>query len=194
MAAQQQMINEAMAQMMGQGGKGAQGRDGKGENGEGENGQGEGGSEGDPNDPRLRRLKQQQQQVKKSLEELQQETRQGGGTRKNMVGDLDRAAREIEEVLRDMASGQISPETRQRQERILSRLLDAVRSQRERDFERERESRGGVDVVRSSPPELALPNRDMERLRRDLLRAREQGYSKDYEALIRQYLQGVGGR
>ncbi len=191
-AAQQQMINQAMGEM-GQGEQSGQGKQGKGEGeGEGEGGE-QGGSEGNPNDPKLRRLQRQQQEVKKSLDELNQEARESGGTRKNMVGDLERAAREIDEVLRDMSSGQVTPETRQRQERILSRLLDAIRSQRERDFERERESRSGVDVIRSSPPELKLPDGSLDNLRRDLLRAREQGYSKDYEELIRRYLQVVGG-
>jgi len=194
MAAQQQMINEAMGQMMGQGQQGEQGQQGKQGDGEGEGeGSEQSGKEGNPNDPRLRRLKQQQEQVKKSIDELNREAREGGGTRKNMVGDLERAAREIDDVLRDMSSGQISSETQQRQDRILSRLLDAVRSQRERDFERERESRSGVDVSRPSPPALKLGDKDFDRLRRDLLRAREQGYSKDYEELIRRYLEGVGG-
>lgn len=184
-AAQQQMINQAMGEMMGEG----QGKQGSGE-AEGE-GQGEGGSEGNPNDPKLRRLQRQQQEVKKSIDELNREARESGGTRKNMVGDLERAAREIDEVLRDISSGQVTPETRQRQERILSRLLDAIRSQRERDFERERESRSGVDVIRSGPPGLDLRDTSIDDVRRDLLRAREQGYSKDYEELIRQYLKAV---
>ena len=206
MAAEQQMINEAMGQGEGQGegeGEGKEGKEGKdgkngksgkgGKNGEGENGEGESGDgQGDGNDPRMRRLTQQQERVRKSIEEMNQEERQGSGTRKNTVGDLERAAREIDEVLRDMRSGQVSPETRQRQERILSRLLDAVRSQRERDFERERESRSGVDVVRSSPADIKPdPNNPNDPLRRDPLRSREQGYSKDYEYLIRRYFESL---
>ncbi len=203
-AAQQQMINQAMqgqGQQQGQGqegegqeGEGKEGQNGKDGKGKGKNGKnganGEDGSEGDG--PEMRRLARQQQDVKKSIEDLNKELRESGGTRKNMLGDLERAAKEIEEVLSDMGSGQVSPETMQRQERILSRLLDATRSQRERDFEKERESKPGVDVVRQSPPELRLPNSDRTQNGRDGLQGREQGYTKDYEYMIRRYFEALG--
>ncbi|MCE7933299.1 MAG: hypothetical protein DYG96_01775 [Chlorobi bacterium CHB2] len=197
MAAQQQMINQAM-QGMGQGqgeGEGEQeGKQGKkkGKNGqggsEGQDGEENGGEEG-----RMRKLTQQQQQVKKSLEELNKEARQEGGTRKNRVGDLDRAAQEVEEVLSDMRSGNVTPETLERQEKILSRMLDAMKSQRERDFEKERESKPGVDVTRTSPGQLKFPDEaSRAKQQRDLLRSREAGYTKDYETLIRKYFEALG--
>ena len=116
-----------------------------------------------------------------------------GGTRKNQVGDLERAAREIEEVLRDMQSGQISEQTLHRQEQILSRMLDAMKSQRERDFEKKRESKSGQDVLRESPPELTFGDEDspVEKMR-DELRDGKQGYSRDYEYLIRKYFEALG--
>jgi len=184
MAAQQQMINEAMRQQMGQGKQG-QGKDGEGQ------GEGEQGKNGEGQMPRLQ---QQQGQVKKSVDELNKEMKEAGGTRKNQVGDLDRASRELEEVLSDMRSGQVTPETLDRQERILSRMLDAIKSQRERDFEKERESKPGVDVVRASPPELQLKQSEEEqKAQRDIMKGREQGYTKDYEYMIRKYFDALGG-
>lgn len=200
MAAQQQMINQAMQGMgqgQGQGEQEGEGKDGKqgkkkgknGQNGgEGEDGEENGGEEG-----RMRKLTQQQQQVKKSLDDLNREARQEGGTRKNRVGDLDRAAQEVEEVLSDMQSGSVTPETLERQEKILSRMLDAMKSQRERDFEKERESKPGVDVVRTSPGQLNFPDEaNRAKQQRDLLRNREAGYTKDYETLIRRYFEMLG--
>jgi hypothetical protein len=189
LAAQQQMINMAMGQQEGQGQQGQQGKNGK----EGKNGEGQGGDqEGNNRQDQMGKLANQQGQVKKSLDDLNKEMREQGGTRKNMVGDLDRAARELEEVLSDMRSGQVTPQTLERQERILSRLLDAVKSQRERDFEKERESKPGVDVVREGPGELNLKSEEAQnRLQRDLLRSREQGYTKDYEYMIRRYFEAL---
>lgn len=203
-AAQQQMINQAMQQQMGQGqGQGEQGQEGEGKEGEGKEGKGKGkgkngknGQDGEDGSngegPEMRRLERQQQDVKKSIDQLNKETRESGGTRKNMLGDLERAAREIDEVLADIRSGQVTPETLQRQERILSRLLDATRSQRERDFEKERESKPGVDVLRQSPPELRFPNQQQVPAGRDELRQRQQGYTKDYEYMIRRYFDALG--
>lgn len=196
MAAQQQMINMAMGQQQGQGQGEQEGENGqkgkKGEKGENGEGQGEGG-QGEGNPEQMRRLQQQQGQVKKSLEELNKEVRESGGTRKNMAGDLERAAREVEEVLRDMQSGRVTPETLQRQDRILSRMLDALRSQRERDFDKERESRPGTDIVRKGPGALDLGTLpDEEKIRRDALRSQDGAYSKDYEYLIRKYFESLG--
>ncbi|HVK37407.1 MAG TPA: DUF4175 family protein [Candidatus Kapabacteria bacterium] len=195
MAAQQQMINMAMGQQ----GQGQQG-DGQGQGqqqgkkgGKQGEGQGEGEGEGGPNGERMRRLQQQQSDVKKSLDQLNREAKESGGTRKNIVGDLERAAREIEEVLRDIRSGAVTSETRQRQDRILSRMLDAIKSTRERDFEKERESKPGTDVVRTSPPGFTLPEpEEIRRAQRDALEGKEAGYTKDYEFMIRKYFESLG--
>lgn len=195
LAAQQQMINMAMGQQ----GQGQQG-DGQGQGqqqgkkgGKQGEGQGEGEGQEGKNGERMKRLQQQQGNVKKSLEELNREVKENGGTRKNIVGDLERAAREIEEVLRDIRSGAVTPETRQRQDRILSRMLDAIKSTRERDFEKERESKPGQDVVRASPPEFSLPEpEEIRRAQRDALQGKEAGYTKDYEYMIRKYFESLG--
>jgi hypothetical protein len=84
----------------------------------------------------------------------------------------------------------VNPETIRQQERILSRLLDAARSTKERDFEKKRKAQTGTQVARRSPGELdpaTLEGRN--RLRDDLLKAIEQGYSKDYLELIRKYFE-----
>ena len=195
MAAQQQMINMAMGQQQGEGQGEQEGKDGKkGKKGEnGENGEGDGQGQGQPSQEQLRRLQQQQGQVKKSLDELNKEVRESGGTRKNLAGDLERAAREVEEVLRDMQSGRVTPETMQRQDKILSRMLDALKSQRERDFDKERESRPGTDIVRKGPGALDLgTSTDEDQIRRDALRTQDGAYSKDYEYLIRRYFESLG--
>lgn len=201
MAAQQQMINMAMQQQQQQGSgqqggqqQGEQQGEGEGKQGEGKQGEGEGGEQNGGKNGMARRLTQQQTEVKKSLEELNKEAREMGGTRKNQVGDLERAAKEVQEVLRDMESGQISEQTLRRQEQILSRMLDAMKSQRERDFEQKRESQPGKDVVRTSPSELTFDNESNNRQGGEQqLQDGQQGYSRDYEYLIRKYFEQVGG-
>ena len=136
----------------------------------------------------LGRLASQQGKVQKSLEELSKEQKDASGNKK-ALGNLEKLAEEMKEVLADMQSGRVSDETRRRQDRILSRLLDASRSMNERDYEKTRESRSGENARRLSPAEL-----DLERLRsassvRDLLRSMQQGYTKDYEQVIRRYFE-----
>ncbi len=136
----------------------------------------------------LGRLAAQQGKVQKTLEELAKEQKETSGN-KQALGSLEKLAEEMREVLSDMQSGRVSEDTRRRQDRILSRLLDASRSMNERDYEKTRESRSGEDQARKSPAELKLDELRNKQAVQDLLKSMQQGYSKDYEQLIRQYFE-----
>ena len=139
----------------------------------------------------MQRLSGQQQAVKNSLDKLKEQQEQLTGGKKNTLGDLNKIAEEMQEVINDMRSNHISPETIQRQERILSRLLDAQRSTHERDFDKKREGKAGESASKESPPEL--PNAPKVHTLEELLRLQEAGYSKDYERLIRKYFESLKG-
>jgi hypothetical protein len=103
----------------------------------------------------LARLAGQQGKAQQAMEELAKQQTDPTGKRKSL-GDLKKIADEMREIVADMESGIITPETRRRQERILSRLLDASRSMNERDYDKDRESRSGQDITVKSPPQLNL--------------------------------------
>jgi hypothetical protein len=133
------------------------------------------------------RLAQEQAALQKSLEELNREARQSSDQQK-LLGDLQKIADEMKEVVKNLEQNNINPETTKKQERILSRLLDASKSMRERDFEKKRKAETGTQITRKSPSDIdlnSLENKD--RLREELLKALEQGYTKDYQELIRRY-------
>ena len=137
----------------------------------------------------LSRLAGEQSAARRSLEDLAREAA-GAGELSKLLGDLTRIAQEMREVQTDLAQGQVNPETLQKQDRILSRLLDSQRSIRERDFERRRRAERGVTPRQQSPPELDTATREgRDRLRQDLLKALEEGYARDYQALIRKYFE-----
>ncbi len=139
----------------------------------------------------MARLAAQQAAVMKSLQELNEEARRSA-ERERILGDLGKIGEEMREVVRDLEQKNVNPQTLQRQERILSRLLDAERSMRERDFERRRRAEPGKDIVRKPPGELDLTTQERKnRLMQDLLKALEQGYTKDYEELIRKYFEAL---
>lgn len=133
----------------------------------------------------LGRLAGQQGKAMKALQELEQERRTASGSKKEL-GDLSQIAKDMQEVMSDMQSSSITPETRLRQERILSRLLDASRSMNDRDYEKSRESTSGQDVVRQGPKTLDLQELQRRASRTSLEQLRD-AYTKDYENLIRQY-------
>lgn len=135
------------------------------------------------------RLAAEQGAVRKSLEQLAREATASGELSK-MLGDLNRIAQEMREVQTDLAGGNVDPETLRKQDRILSRLLDAQRSARERDFEKERKAATGTNTLRPSPGTIDLTTQEgRSRLRRDLQKAMEEGYAREYEELIRRYFE-----
>jgi len=139
----------------------------------------------------LGRLAGEQGMVRKSLEQLAREAA-GTGELSKMLGDLNRIAQEMREVQTDLAGGNANPQTLQKQDRILSRLLDSQRSTRERDFEKKRKSESGKEVARTSPDPLNLRGEEgRTRLQQDLLKAMEEGYARDYQELIRRYFEAL---
>ena len=139
----------------------------------------------------LGRLAAEQGALRKSLEQLAREASSSGQSSR-LLGDLRTIAEEMREVQTDLAQGELTGETLKRQERILSRLLDSQRSTRERDFEKRRKSETGTDVARRSVPQTVPPGQDEKaRLRRDLLKALEEGYARDYQELIRKYFEAL---
>lgn len=137
----------------------------------------------------LDRLAGEQQAIRQGLEEAMQNAKPEDG----LLGRLDQTKDEMKEVEKLLDQGRLNDETLARQQKILSRMLDAQRSLNRRDFEENRESRSGKDVARSSPSELRADLLKKEdRLRYDLLRAQAEKYPSEYRALVESYLRKLG--
>jgi len=80
-------------------------------------------------------LAQQQQQIRERLQELRDEIGENGEK-----GNIDRILEKMEENETDILNNNITNETLLRQEEILTKLLEAEESQRERGEEEKRES------------------------------------------------------
>jgi hypothetical protein len=135
------------------------------------------------------RLAGQQSSVQKTLKQLTDEAKNSGDFSK-LLGDLDDIAKQMSEVQTDLEQKNVNPNTIQKQDRILSRLLDSQRSMRERDYEKRRKAETGKDVQRPGPTDLDLSTQEgKNKLREELLKVLEGKYSKDYETLIKKYFE-----
>lgn len=180
MAAEQQALYQQMQDMMGQGGSGG------------------GGQYSQEQRAAMKRLADNQERIRKSTEELSKEQKNFGGKpqdkneNKKLANELAKLAEEMKEVTSDINSGNISPETLQRQEKILSKLLDAHKSINDRDYETKRESKKGADVMRQSPTTIDLSTQEGKtRAMQELMQSIKKGYTKDYEQIIRQYFEAI---
>ncbi|HMI31981.1 MAG TPA: hypothetical protein VK527_09595 [Candidatus Limnocylindrales bacterium] len=136
----------------------------------------------------LSRMAAEQEAIRRGLQEAMQKLGQGGGT----LGQLGETGEDMKKVVQDLRGGRLDQTTLDRQQRILSRLLDAPRSVEKRDYSRRRTSRPGVDVVRSSPgalsPELLKSRPSLAAL---LARGGRDPVSPRYRALVDQYFQAI---
>jgi hypothetical protein len=138
----------------------------------------------------MERYAQEQRRLREQLEQIQKDDE----TRRELLGRLDQAKREMKEVEERLESGTAGGDLEEKQNRILSRLLDASRSVHRRDYDPQRESRAGEDVVRGSAPELPPELlRENDRLRLDLLKAEADRYPAQYRAFIEAYLRRLNG-
>ncbi len=133
---------------------------------------------------RMERIARQQEALRRQLEEL---ARNRELSRK-ILGDLEEIGRQMEKTVEELRQRRMHPELIERQQQILTRLLQAQRSLRERGKERKRERQVGKDRVREGPPELQM-DPQLQQLRQELLKALEAGYSPDYQRLIKQYFE-----
>ena len=136
----------------------------------------------------MARLAAEQFALRKSLQQLQQEF----GNKSEILGRMDGVANEMEEVIKELQRKQVAPRTIDRQRRILSRMLDAQKSLKEREYSKKRRSRSGKTYFVRSPSQIDEKiKQQKDRFLEDLLRARKAGYNDDYLELIRNYFQAL---
>jgi len=101
----------------------------------------------------LAELQAQQQSIREQLDEIREQI----DDERRVLGDLEDLGEAMERVEDDLGLGELTEDLERQQERILSRLLDAERSVRERDFAKRREGRGSEDLFRTQIGEEGIP-------------------------------------
>lgn len=136
----------------------------------------------------LQRLAAEQGAVRKALSELESEF----GNQSEITGRLDELGKEMQKVLDDFERMKVDQGTLDRQQKILSRLLDAEKSLKERDYSKQRRAEVGEDVSRPSPRELSPEvTQGEESTRDDLIKYMQESYPKEYEQMIKDYFKAL---
>jgi len=140
----------------------------------------------------LARLLSEQQALRRQLEQLLQTM---GGERPGLTSSLEGVLEEMRAVERSLAELNVDRQLVERQEGILSHLLDAQRSLRQQGHKEERESEAGKAFGPVRPASLPEDKGERNRmLREELMRALKQGYSPEEEQLIRGYFERLMNR
>jgi hypothetical protein len=134
---------------------------------------------------RLNQLAKQQNQIRKQLEELQQQGEMDGD---KIGSELQRMIEGMEDTINDLRGGSTDPLMIERQQNILSRMLQAEQAMQERDEEDKREGNIADNYEQSRPPELTLEELEKQ-IRNRLNDPNFTKYSPDYQRLIENYFE-----
>ncbi len=133
----------------------------------------------------LRRLAGRQRELREALQALNGEP--GASRYQDLIDNL---TREMEKAEEQLYQYKLDRTLIERQKMIISRLLDAQRSIRQEDFQKERKSKPGHNegrIVTSPLPE----DLGRDELRELIQQALREPYPKDYELLIREYFKAL---
>jgi len=138
----------------------------------------------------LQQMLDNQNSVRKSLEQLIKETRYS--SQKGM-GDLNGMVADMEEVIKDLQRKKYDRKTQDRQQRILSRMLDSQTSMTQRGEKDKRKSYAAKKTTLFKGP-AGLPKDLGQReslALQALNKALRLGYSKEYQAMIKHYFNSL---
>ena len=135
---------------------------------------------------RLNQLAKQQNRIRKQLQEL----RQNGGLEGDRAGsEIQRMIEEMEDTINDLRGGAVDPTLIERQQNILTRMLEAEKSMQERDEEeKKREGKQPGDFERVNPSDITLEELEKQ-IRSRLNDPNFTKYSPDYQRLIERYFE-----
>jgi hypothetical protein len=108
-----------------------------------------------------------------------------------LLGDLGELARDMERVADDLGAGTVNEETLRRQERILSRMLDARNSVRRRDFSRRRESEDADRLYQTQQGDDLEAHAEGERDPFQVRRDQVENIPDAYRDLVRRYFKAL---
>ena len=135
---------------------------------------------------RFNQMARQQNEIRRQLEEMRRNSDIPGGDK--IMSELERLAKEMEDAINDIRGGRTDRPFIQRQQNILSRMLDAEKALQERDEDEKRKGNTGDQNLRALPPELTLEELK-KRLRSRLSDPSMSRFSDDYQRLIEKYFE-----
>lgn len=132
----------------------------------------------------MRRIAAEQAALRQALQKLNEKM----GERENRLGRLGKVAQDMDKVVKDLLKQNLNRKTIQRQQQILSRMLDAQKSIRQREYSKKRQAIRAKKYLAHDPGTLANPyDMSLKQLQDAMHRAMEQGYNRDYQILIEAY-------
>jgi len=134
----------------------------------------------------MQQLQAQQQALQQALQEML------GDMPGEQTGGLSKAEQDMESVIQDFKRRQVTRETMERQERILSRMLDSQKSLTKKDYSEKRRSHAGDVFEYSGPAGLPADKGQREMLLINAMEsALQEGHSREYQQMMKHYFRSL---
>ncbi len=133
----------------------------------------------------LAKMASQQEQLRKQLKELGKMQDKGKG--KGQGGELGKLDKLMEENEIDLLNKRLTQETMKRQKDIITRLLEAEKAMRERDWDKDRESKTAKQFDRDLPPSFEKYLKEKEK-QTEILKTVNPAFVPYYKQEINEYL------
>jgi hypothetical protein len=135
----------------------------------------------------MARLAAEQRAMGDLMRQIAEESR---GTNE-LLGAVDDLSDKMEGIARNLDEGKLDRDVIDRQQEILSRMLESQRSMRERDYKQERRSTPAGDVKALAPDAWRKEIGDEDVLLKMIRRAMQEKGPAEYEELIRLYFRAL---
>lgn len=135
---------------------------------------------------RLEQMSEQQNEIRRQLEEMQQRGAFEPGDR--ILSDMERTLEEMEDSINDLRGGNTDQTLVERQQNIMSRMLQTQEAMDKRGQSEERKGESAGEIEREEQPEMTLEELEKE-IRRRLQDPDQSKFSEDYQQLIRTYFE-----
>ena len=137
----------------------------------------------------ISRMLGQQRDIQNSLKQVMNDISKSG---KQGLGDLNGISSEIDEVLNELARNIYDKKTNDRQQKILSRMLNSQKSMTQRGVKDERKSKTASQVSSVAP--TGLPS-DLGQRKSIIMNAMDEalsaGYTREYQRMIQKYFNSL---
>jgi len=128
--------------------------------------QGAPGKQGQSISEQLARMAAEQSAIRRMMEEFRDQLKEEG---RFSDGNINKMIQDMEETEKDIVNNRVTRQTLERQQEILTRLLQSERAEKKREEEQRRESQEARDPKLSNPEELPelfkMQNRELELLK-----------------------------
>ena len=129
----------------------------------------------------------QQEMIRRMMQEYGQEMKQDNSGNSKLLREIDQMVKQMEQTETDLVNKVISQQTINRQQQILTRLLEHEKAEMQREKEERRESKEGKDIPHQTSQSDLEKLRQLQNKSSDLFRSVPPTLSPYYKSKVQEY-------